>query len=160
MADLTVYEPTIEELEAASTAVDELLGKWIRNLQTFDWIPWRDDDRFLGMELPPSSEQESWLADPEKRRLELVESLPQDIAEKTFDMNINGAKEDNNRYWAKRFVYEEAGWPTALDKQRLRERVRELEQALWDAWENADGADAEWESQNTVYRQFAGSRGA
>lgn len=154
-----MYEPTIQELEAASKEVDELLGTWIRNLQTFDWIPWRDEDRFLGIQLPPSSEQEGWLADPEKRRLELVETLPQDTAKTTFDTNIDGAREDNNCYWAKRLIYEEAGWPAALDKQRLRERVRELEQALWDAWDNADGADAEWESQKTVYRQFAGPHG-
>ena len=91
--------------------VDDLLGTWIRNLQILAWIPWRDEDRFLGMKLPPSSEQKAWLKEPEKRRLELVESLPQDIAEKTFDGNIKGAKEDNNCYWAKRLVYEGAGWP-------------------------------------------------
>jgi hypothetical protein len=43
-------------------------------------------------------------------------------------------------------VYEEAGWPAALDKGRLREGVRELEQALWDAWDAAQGAEEEWEA--------------
>jgi hypothetical protein len=40
-------------------------------------------------------------------------------------------------------VYEEAGWPGALDKERLREGARELEQALWDAWDGAEGAEEE-----------------
>jgi hypothetical protein len=150
-----VYEPTVRRLEAASIEVDELLGTWIRDLQTLAWIPWRDDDRFLVMEVPTSSEQEDWLADPEKRRLELLGSLPQDIAEKTFDMNINGAKEVHNCYWAKRVAFEGAGWPAALDKQRLREGVRELEQALWDAWDSAEGAEEEWEAQRAVYKRFA-----
>jgi hypothetical protein len=107
------------------------------------------------MEVPPSSEQEACLKDPEKRRLELLGSLPQDIAEKTFDMNINGAKEDHNCYWAKRLAFEGAGWPAALDKQRLREGVRELERALWDAWDSAEGAEEEWEAQRAVYKRFA-----
>jgi hypothetical protein len=47
---------------------------------------------------------------------------------------------------AKRVVYEEAGWPAALDKGRLIEGVRELEQALWDAWDAAQGAEEEWEA--------------
>jgi hypothetical protein len=70
----------VPELEAASMEVDELLGAWIRNLRTFEWMPWRDEDRFLGMEIPPSSEQEAWLADPEKRRLELLEMLLLEVA--------------------------------------------------------------------------------
>lgn len=127
----------MRELEAASVEVDELLGTWIRNLQTFDWIPWRDEDRFLGMELPPSSEQKAWLVDPEKRRLELLERLPLYRAEERFASDMRSAREDRNCYWAKRVVYEEAGWPGALDKERLRVGVRELEQALWDAWDCA-----------------------
>lgn len=68
-----MYSPTVQEFEAAAMEVDELLGSWVRNLEAFAWIPWRDEDRFLGMELPHSSEQEAWLADPEKRREELLE---------------------------------------------------------------------------------------
>lgn len=158
IAELDVYSPTIQALEAASTDVDELLGTWIRNLQTLAWIPWRDEDRFLGMELPPTSEQSSWLADPENRRRELVERLPLDAAEERFASDMKLAREDHNRYWAKRVVYEEAGWPGALDKERLREGVRELEKALWDAWDVAEGAEAEWESQKRVYKRFAGVR--
>lgn len=138
-----MYSPTVQALEAASTEVDELLGSWIRNLQTFAWIPWRDDDKFHGIQLPPTSEQSSWLADPEKRRRELLEILPLDAAEERFASDMKSAKEDHNCYWAKRVVYEQAGWPEALNKERLREGVRELEQALWDAWYGADGAEAE-----------------
>jgi hypothetical protein len=154
-----VYEPTVRELEAASIEVDETLGSWIRNLQTLAWIPWRDDDRFLGMEVPPSNEQESWLEDPEKRRLELLGSLPLYVAEEKFASDMNSAREDHNCYWAKRVVFERAGWPEALDKERLREGVRELEKALWDAWDRADGAEEEWEAQREVHRRFAGAHG-
>jgi hypothetical protein len=111
------------------------------------------------MELPPTSEQSSWLADPEKQRMELLESVPLDRAEERFASDMKSAREDHNRYWAKRVVYEEAGWPAALDKGRLREGARELEQALWDAWDGAEGAEEEWESQRRVYRRFAGVRG-
>lgn len=119
-----MYSPTIPALQAASTEVDDLLGTWIRNLQTFAWIPWRDEDRFLGMEIPPTSEQSNWLADPEKHRRELLERLPLDKAEERFASDMKGAREDHNRYWAKRVVFEEAGWPGALDKERLREGVK------------------------------------
>jgi hypothetical protein len=72
---------------------------------------------------------------------------------------MKSAREDHNRYWAKRVVYEDAGWPGSLNKERLREGARELEQALWDARDVAEGAEEEWESQRRVYRRFAGVRG-
>jgi hypothetical protein len=56
-------------------------------------------------------------------------------------------------------VYEEAGWPGALDKERLREGARELEQALWDAWDGAEGAEEEWEAMRGIYEKFAGVHG-
>ena len=151
--------PTTQELEAAATSVDDLLGTWNRNLQAFEWMLWRDEDRFLGMTVPPTSEQEAWLEEPEKRRLELVESLPLHEAEERFASDIRSAREDHNCYWAKRVVYEGAGWPGGLDKRRLREGVRELEQALWDAWDGADGAEEELEAERAVYGRFAGARG-
>jgi len=46
-----------------------------------------------------------------------------------------------------------------LDKPRLREGIRELEQALWDAWDGAQGAKEELEAEMRVYRRFAGARG-
>lgn len=46
-----------------------------------------------------------------------------------------------------------------MDKGRLREGVRELEQALWDAWDGADGTEEEGEAERRVYRRFAGERG-
>jgi hypothetical protein len=97
IAELDMYSPTVQALEAASMEVDELLGTWIRNLQTFEWVPWRDEDRILGMELPPTSEQSSWLADPEKRRMELLESVPLDRAEERFASDMKSAREDHNR---------------------------------------------------------------
>lgn len=111
-----MYSPTVQEFEAEAMEVDELLGSWIRNLQTFDWIPWKDEDRFLGMELPLSSEQEAWLADPEKRRLKLLGNLSVDEAEERLASDMRSAKEDWNRYWAKRAVYERAGWPGGLNR--------------------------------------------
>lgn len=72
---------------------------------------------------------------------------------------MRSAREDWNRYWAKRVVFEEAGWPGGLNKGRLREGVRELEQALWDAWDGATGAEQEGEVERGVYRRFAGERG-
>ena len=36
VAELDIYSPTVQEFEAASQDVDELLGTWNRNLQTFD----------------------------------------------------------------------------------------------------------------------------
>lgn len=109
------------------------------------------------METPPTDEQEAWLSNPEKRRLELLESLPLPIAERNFDSDIESAREDHNRYWAKRIVFEEAGWPDALDKQRLRARVREFEQALWDVWDSAQGAADEEEAEREFYRLATGS---
>ena len=158
VAELSVYEPTVRELEAASVDVDELIGGWIRKLQTLDWVPWRDEDRFLGMEIPPSGEQENWLVDSEQRRLKLLESLPKDVAEEKFAGEMRRAREDWNCYWAKRVVFEEAGWPGVLDKERLREGVRELEKALWDAWDCAEGAEEE-EAMRGVWRRFAGGYG-
>lgn len=155
IAELSVYSPTVRELEAASVDVDDLLGGWIRNLQNFDWIPWRDEDRFLGMEIPPSSEQEALLADPEKRRLELVGRLPLDVAEEKFAGEMRSAREDHNCYWAKRGVFEGAGWPGGLNKQRLREGIRGLEQALWDAWDCAEGAEQEREAERSVHKKYA-----
>lgn len=105
------------------------------------------------MTVPPSSEE------PEKRRLELVESLPLEKAEERFASDIRSAREDHNCYWAKRMVYEGAGWPGDLDKRRLREGVRELEQALWDAWDGADGAEEELEAERAIYGRFAGAHG-
>lgn len=111
------------------------------------------------MEIPPSNEQEAWLKDPEKRRRELLESLPEDIAEEKFAGEMRSAREDHNCYWAKRMVYEGAGWPGGLDKGRLREGIRGLEQELWGAWDNAEGAEEEWEAQRRVYKELAGVRG-
>lgn len=91
------------------------------------------------MELPPSSEQEAWLKEPEKRRRELLACLPLGVADEKFASDMRSAREDHNCYWAKRMVCERAGWPRVLDKPRLREGVRELEQALWDAWDIAEG---------------------
>ena len=143
IAELSVYGPTVRDLEAASTPIDEVLGSWIHNLQTLAWIPWRDEDRFLGMEIPPSSEQESCLKEPDKRRLELLERLPLDVAEEKFAGEMRSAREDHNCYWTKRGVYGAAGWPGVLDKGRLREGIRSLEQALWDAWDCAEGVEEE-----------------
>ena len=46
-----------------------------------------------------------------------------------------------------------------LDKQRLREGIRGLEQALWDAWDGAEGAEEEWETMRGVYKKYAGVHG-
>lgn len=48
---------------------------------------------------------------------------------------MQGAKESHNRYWAKRMVYEGAGWPDALDKETLRAHIRGIEHASSDAWD-------------------------
>ena len=46
-----------------------------------------------------------------------------------------------------------------LDKGRLREGVRELERALWDAWDGADGAEEVLEVERAFYGRFAGASG-
>ena len=38
-------------------------------------------------------------------------------------------------------------------------RPRELEQALWDAWDGADGAEEQLQAESAVYGRFAGARG-
>ena len=72
---------------------------------------------------------------------------------------MRSAREDHNCYWAKRVVFEQAGWSAVLDKERLRERGSELEKALWDAWDRAEGVEEEWEATRWVHRRFAGVHG-
>jgi hypothetical protein len=68
-----MYEPTEHELQAVATSPDALVGVWARNLSSFAWIPWRDDDELWGMQTL-SEEEEAWVSDPEKLRQELRES--------------------------------------------------------------------------------------
>jgi hypothetical protein len=73
MAELSIYEPTVPELEAAEVSPDALIGVWAENLRTLDWIPWRDDETIWGIDYLPA-ETEARLSDPEKHRQGLIES--------------------------------------------------------------------------------------
>lgn len=70
------------------------------------------------------------------------------------------AKVDHNRWWAKRLAFEGAGWPAALDKEVLRARIRDLEQARSATFAAAEGSEAgEQEAERELWRQAAGPRG-
>jgi hypothetical protein len=71
------------------------------------------------------------------------------------------AKEDHDRWRAKRMAFESAGWPTALDKEVLRTRIRELEQARSDVFGAAEGSGAtgEQEAEREFWQQAAGPHG-
>lgn len=69
IAELSIYEPTEEEFEAAATTPDALIVPWVRNLRTLTWVPWRDEDVLWVMDWL-TEECEAWLADPEKLRQE------------------------------------------------------------------------------------------
>ena len=73
MAELSIYEPTVPELEATEVSPDAMIGVWAEKLQTLDWIPWRDDRTIWGIDYLPA-ETEAHLSDPEKLRQELIES--------------------------------------------------------------------------------------
>lgn len=179
-----------------ATSPDALIGAWARNLRTFAWIPWRDDDKLWGMQTL-SEEEESRLSDPEKLRQELIErtgpttvvdfdgyvalfclvqgrhmlltysrqpfgTLP--TAEQRFTWDMDGAKENHNRWWAKRLVYEGVGWPDTLDKESLRKRVHDFEQERSDVMDNAGpsagpGMSEEEQAENEFYRRAAGPHG-
>jgi hypothetical protein len=79
-------------------------------------------------------------------------------AEQRFTWHMTEAKEDHNRWWAKRMAFEGAGWPAALDKELLRARVRELEQARSGAFDAADSS-ADLEAEREFWWQAAGPRG-
>lgn len=70
---------------------------------------------------------------------------------------MRGAKESHNRWWAKRLVYEGAGWPDALDKSDLRRRVRDLEKARSDAFDGGSGYSSGLAAENKLWREAAGS---
>jgi len=74
IAELSIYEPTVPELEAAEVSLDAMIGVWAENLRTLDWIPWRDDKTIWGIDYLPE-ETEPRLSDPEKHRQELIESI-------------------------------------------------------------------------------------
>jgi hypothetical protein len=76
-------------------------------------------------------------------------------AEQKFAGQMLDAKEDHNRWWAKRLAFEDAGWPTALDQELLRERIRELEQVRSDAFDTAAGSGAagRMEAEREFWRQ-------
>jgi hypothetical protein len=169
-----------------------MVGVWARNLRSFAWIPWRDDDELWGMQTI-LEEEEAWLSDPEKLRQELIEStgptmlvdldgyvalschtrgtfvkgltpfrqpvgaLP--TAEQKFAWSIDSAKENHNQWWAKRLVYEGAGWPDALDKEVLRMRVHDFEQERSDVMDNAGPDMSEEQAENDFYRRAAGPHG-
>jgi hypothetical protein len=81
-------------------------------------------------------------------------------AEQRFAVGMESAKETHNRWWAKRLVYESAGWPAALDKEDLRMRIREFERERFEAIDNArpDGSKED-EAENEFYKRAAGSHG-
>jgi hypothetical protein len=59
-------------------------------------------------------------------------------------------------------AFEGAGWPAALDRELLRARIRELEQARSDAFGAADGSadsSADLEAEREFWRQAAGPHG-
>lgn len=88
---------------------------------------------------------------------------------------LENAKECHNKYWAKRFAFERAGWPHALDKNILRAHVSELEQGERDAddefWTEVRKVDSDWransqahnakwrEIEKEYWRKAAGTRG-
>jgi hypothetical protein len=39
IAELSIYDPTVPELEAAEVSPNTMIGVWVENLQTLDWIP-------------------------------------------------------------------------------------------------------------------------
>lgn len=71
ISELSIYEPTEHELEAAATSPDALIGAWTRNLRSLAWIPWRDNDELWGIQTL-DEEEESRLGDPGQWRQELV----------------------------------------------------------------------------------------
>lgn len=81
-------------------------------------------------------------------------------AEQKFTYGISSAKETHNQYWAKRLVYESAGWPAALDKEALRKRIREFEREGFEARDNAKpNGSKEDEAENEFFKRAAGSHG-
>lgn len=87
-----------------------------------------------------------------------VGTLP--TAHQRFTWDIANAREGHNRYWAKRLVYESAGWPHALDKEFLRTRIRDFERERVEAMDSA-GPDANDEeaAENEFYKRAAGAHG-
>jgi hypothetical protein len=86
-----------------------------------------------------------------------VGTLP--TAEQKFAWSMDSAKEHHNRWWAKRLVYEGAGWPDALDKEVLRMRVHDFEQERSDAMDNAGPDVSEEQAENEFFRRAAGPHG-
>ncbi|GAB7327791.1 hypothetical protein MBLNU13_g11595t2 [Cladosporium sp. NU13] len=150
LSELSSYEPTEHELAAAAVTPEDLIGVWARNLLTLAWVSWRDDEELSGMQML-DDEDESWLADPENWRQELIArngpmtlndldgqpfgNLP--TAEQRLLGTWRARKKKHNRWWEKRLVYEGAGWPDALDKEILRMCIRNFEQERLNAMDNA-----------------------
>lgn len=87
-----------------------------------------------------------------------VGTLP--TAEQRFTWGLESATENHNQWWAKRLVYEGAGWPDALDKDALRTRIRDFERERFDAIDNArpDGSKED-AAENEFYKRAARHHG-
>lgn len=134
----------------------EFLEHWINHLKNLQWLPWKDD---LGWEIEEQQhERHKELEDPDsplvveiKRTLEREKEQatsqdknPKPI-EELFAHYSRMQKAAHNRYWSRRIIYEESGWPESFDKElfkrrqdRWNERAKELGASANTKCENAD----------------------
>lgn len=134
-------EDNSDNAAAQQEPVEDAFRGWQSKFLNLDWIAWTDDSHISIDERPtewdinqanPTSvrhqyqlQQAAWQQAGLPIGLKSVEQLLAEHAEVT--------KAESNKFWAKRRIYEDAGWPDSFDREKFRrqrdrwnQRYREL----------------------------------
>lgn len=119
--------------------VSDFMADWIHKLRSLEWLPWVDDHGWEIEERQANRERE--LADSNSALWQEIKAKLEDQRKESQSQGLDPRpieemfvrydiilKASQNRYWSKRRLYEECGWPDAFDRGDFEKR-REVRNA-------------------------------
>ncbi|KAK4897645.1 hypothetical protein LTR27_004791 [Elasticomyces elasticus] len=139
--------------------IADALGDWHSKFHDLEWIPWSDDNGMYIEERPMEWENDQ--ADPGSARsmLQLQHTawqqaglpMAQISVEQLLEQHVERTKAEHNKFWAKKRIYQDAGWPDAFDAAQVRRKRDEWNQQysdVTDLYRHGPQAARYWELQH------------
>ncbi|KAK3646628.1 hypothetical protein LTR56_008392 [Elasticomyces elasticus] len=148
-----------DEPQSHQQPIADALRDWRSKFHDLEWIPWSDDNGMYIEKRPMEWENDQ--ADPWSARLMLQlqhtawqqANLPmaQISVEQLLEQHAERIKAERNKFWAKRRIYQDAGWPEAFDAAEFRRKRDEWNQQysdVTDLYRYGPQAARYWEPQH------------
>ena len=110
--------------------IAEALNEWDTKLRSLQWLPWSDATGLYIEELPTEWDRDQADLASLRSQYQLQHTAWQQaglpMAQKSVEQllleHTERTKAERNKFWAKRRIYEDAGWPDTFDGEEFRRR--------------------------------------